>query len=102
MVTGKVNVYAEVNILGYSQRYGSAKVLALLMGVVVVVEVLVVQNFPGDPSNIEYLSAVEVIHLPQSVCVKDDARKNMASMSVTLDTSHLEMSQLNDAKSSNI
>ena len=102
MVTGKVNVYAEVNILGHSQRYGSAKVLGLLMGVVVVVEVLVVHIFPGDPSNIEYLSAVEVLHAPQSVCAKDDAPKNMSSMLVTLDTSHLEMSLLNDDAEANM
>ena len=57
---------------------------------------LVEQICPNDPSNIPSLSAVDVSHAPQSVCAKDDAPKNMSSMLVTLDTSHLEMSLLND------
>ena len=35
-------------------------------------------------------------HAPQSVCANDDAEKKIPNMSVTLDTSHLEMSPLND------
>ena len=66
--------------------------------VVVEVLVLVVVHIPPDePSNIPSLSAAaEVGHTPQSVCVKDEAPKNMCSMLVTLDTSHLERSPLND------
>ena len=70
---------------------------------VVVVLVVVVQIFPDEPSNIPYLSAVEVSHAsPQSVCEKDAAPENMSVMSATLDTSHLEMSQLNDDAEENM
>ena len=62
----------------------------------VVVLVLVLQIFPDEPSNILSLSAVEVLHSPQSVRVKDDAPENISFMSVTLDTSHFERSPLND------
>ena len=70
----------------------------LLEVVVVVAEVvvLIAQIRPAEPANIPYLSAVEVLHTPQRVCAKDDAKRNICSMSVTLDTSHLEMSPLND------
>ena len=70
-----------------------------LLEEVVVVEVLVlvvVQIRPDEPSNIPFLSAVEVTHAPQRVCAKDDAPENISSMLVTLDTSQLEMSLLND------
>ena len=50
------------------------------------------QSFPGEPSNILSLRAVDVPHLPQSVCLNDDAPWNIASMLVTLDTSHFERS----------
>ena len=70
---------------------------------VVVAEVLVlVQSLPDESSNIPALFAAEVIHAPHSVCAKDDAPLNMCFMSVTLDTSHLEMSQLNDDAEKNI
>ena len=62
---------------------------------VAVVLVLDVQIFPGEPSKIPCLSAVEVIHASQRVCAKDGAEANMRFMSVTLDTSHLERSALN-------
>ena len=72
-----------------------------LFEVVVVIagEVLipfVAQIRPDEPSNMVSLSALEANHAPQSVCVKDDAPENIASMLFTLDTSHLEMSPLND------
>ena len=73
--------------------------VASLLEEVVVAEVLVlvvVQIRPDEPSNISSLFAVEVIHAPQSVCAKDDAPLNMMFMPVTPDTSHLEMSPLND------
>ena len=73
--------------------------VASLLEEVVVAEMLVlvvVQIRPDEPSNIPPLYAVEVIHTPQSVCANDDASSNMSSMSVTLDTSHLERSLLND------
>ena len=63
---------------------------------VVEIVVLVVQIRPDEPSNILSLSAVDVLHAPQSVCVKDDAPEKISSMLATLDTSHLEMSPLND------
>ena len=56
----------------------------------------ITQIRPGDLSNIPSLSAVEVIHAPQSVCAKDDAPENISFMLITLDTSHLEISALND------
>ena len=70
-----------------------------------VMEVLVlvaVQIRPDDPSNIPCLSAVEVCHTPQSVCAKADASANMPRIVVTLDTSHVEMSPLNDDASANM
>ena len=73
--------------------------VASLLEEVVVAEVLVlvvVQIRPDEPSNIPSLSAVEVIHTPQSVCAKDDAPLNICSMLATLDTSHLEISPLKD------
>ena len=73
------------------------EVASLLEVVVVVVFVLVVvQIRPDEPSNIPSFFAVEVIHAPHSVCAKDDAPENISFMSVTLDTSHLDMSTLND------
>ena len=72
--------------------------------VVAVVEVLapVVQIRPDEPSNISALSAVEVLHTPQSAWAKDDAPENMPRMVVTLDTSHLETSPLNDDEKRNM
>ena len=64
--------------------------------VVVGVVVVVVHIRPDEPVNISSLSAVEVLHAPQSVCAKDDAPENISSMLVTLDTSQLDMSLLND------
>ena len=60
------------------------------------------QIFPGEPSNISVLSALEVLHAPQSACVKDDADANMRVISVTLDTSHMERSPLNDEAEANM
>ena len=62
----------------------------LLWEVVVVVEVLVVvvPCRPDEPPNISVLDAVEVIHVPQSVCANDDAELNMYDMSATLETFH--------------
>ena len=57
-----------------------------------------VQICPDEPSNIPSLSAVEVSHAPQRVCANDDAPENILAMSVTLDTSHLETSPLNDVE----
>ena len=49
-------------------------VLRLEVVVVVGVLVLVVQKSrPDEPSNISVLTAVEVLHTPQSVCANDDA-----------------------------
>ena len=68
----------------------------MLVLVVEVTVVLAVQRRPGESLNIPSLSAVEVIHAPQSVCAKDDAPENISSMLITLDTFHLERSPLND------
>ena len=67
-----------------------------VLDVVVKAVVLDVQSRPDDPTNISVLSAVKVLHAPQSVCEKDDAPLNMRFMVVSPDTSHLEMSPLND------
>ena len=65
------------------------------MGVVVDV---VVQIRPYERLNIPALVAVELSHAaPQSVCLNDDALENIPSIFVTLDTSQLEISQLNFA-----
>ena len=62
-----------------------------------VVVFVLLQIRPEDPVNIPFvLSAFEVNHLPHSVCENDDAPENILSMFFTLDTSHLEMSLLND------
>ena len=69
------------------------------VGIRVLIEVVLlleVQIRPDEPSNILSLFAVEANQAPQSVCAKDDVAKNMTFMLVTLDTSHLEMSLLND------
>ena len=51
---------------------------------------------PDEPVNIPLFVAVDFCHAPQSVWLKDFAESNMPFMLVTLDTSHLEMSPLND------
>ena len=58
--------------------------------------VVVAEISPDDPLNIPLLSAVEVYHSPESACVNDDAPENISFMLVTLDTSHLKISALND------
>ena len=63
---------------------------------------LVPQILPGERSNIPSLSAVEVNHAPQSVCANEDAPKNISAMSLTLDTSHFEMSPLIDDAEANM
>ena len=70
--------------------------------VAVEVLVLVVQSRSDKSSNISVLTAVEVLHAPQRVCVKDDAPENILSMLATLDTSHLEISTLNDDAEKNM
>ena len=76
-------------------------VLPLEVGVDVLV--LVVQICPREATNIPFLSAVEVSHaLPHNVCAKEEAPENMSVMSVTLNTSHLEMSPLNDEAKANM
>ena len=57
---------------------------------------------PDDLSNMPSFCAFEVFHAPQSVCAKDDAPLNMMFMTVTPDTSHLEMSPLNDDAEANM
>ena len=54
-------------------------------------------NPPAEPSNIRSLVACELTQVaPHKFCLNDNASKNMEFMFVTLDTSHLEMSQSND------
>ena len=72
-----------------------ANLLCLPLGAVVLIR-------PGESSNIPSLFAVEVLHSPQRVCAKEDANWNISFMLVTLDTSHLEMSQLNDIAEANM
>ena len=82
---------ALVRVRGFMEE-----LLPLDLVAAVEVVVLVVQSFPAEPSNIPCLFAAERLHSPQRVCPKDDAKRNMKPMSVTLDTSHLEMSPLNN------
>ena len=49
------------------------EVLVVVVLVVVEALLLVVHIRPAESSNIPDLSAVEVTHVPQSVCAKDDA-----------------------------
>ena len=65
------------------------------LGVVVVVVVVHI-IFPDEPVNIRSLLAVDVCHLPQKVLENAFASQNMVPMLVTLDTSHLEISPLNN------
>ena len=73
-----------------------AVLLVVVMMVVVTAIVLVPQIRPDEPPNMSSLSALEVAHRPQRVCANDDAPENISFMLVTLDTSHLDMSPLND------
>ena len=58
---------------------------------------------PNDPTNISFLLAFEWTQAAlQSFCVNEAALLNMLSMLVTLDTSHLEMSPLNDDTDQNM
>ena len=58
---------------------------------------------PDDPANMDSLVDFECTQaVPQSSCLKDSAPANMKSMFVTLETSHLEMSLLNDLELQNI
>ena len=79
-------------------------VVLLMPAVIVVVEVvaLAVQMRPGEPSNIPFFCAVEVLHVPQRVCAKDDAPLNIMSILVTLNTRHCEISTLNDDAPANM
>ena len=53
--------------------------------------------FPFEPTNISVWLAFELLQAgPQSVCANDVAPLNILAMLVTLDTSHFEMSPLND------
>ena len=96
-VLGAQDIGTQSRLMIVRVRFTVFIKLVLLLEVVVVgVLVLAVQSRPVEPSNISVLSAVEVLHTPQSVCVNDDAERNMKPMLVTLDTSHLDMSPLND------
>ena len=108
---GENKVYGNIQQCGLKvQRLTSVSVRVTDFdeGVVLPLEVgvdvlaLVAHSRPGESSNIPSLSAVEVYHAPQSVCVKDEAPENMSAMVVTLDTSHLEISPLNDVAEPNI
>ena len=81
----------DPNVSG--QDLGFVKVAFLLVEVGLSVAV---QIRPDEPANISSVVAVEVCHSPQSVCANDDAPENISFILVTWDTSHLEMSPLND------
>jgi len=55
-----------------------------------------------ESPNIPALFAVEVCHIPQRACANDDAPKNISSMLITLDTSHLDILLLNNEAYANI
>ena len=80
---------------GMSRVRIRVRVGVLMEVIFLLVEVGVSQICPYELANILSCNAVEVYHAPQSFCLKDDALENMSHMSVTLDTSHLEMSPLN-------
>ena len=52
---------------------------------------------PDERTNMSFWLAFELTQAaPQSCCLNDPAFENMLSMLVTLDTSHFEISRLND------
>ena len=58
---------------------------------------------PDESLNMKSFFACERTHAaPQSLCWNDTAPMNMLVMSVTLDTSHFEISPLNDSATMNI
>ena len=61
-----------------------------------------VHSRPDEPSNIPFFFAFEVPHAPHSVCAKEDAPEKVESIWVTRDTSHLEMSLLNNGAEKNM
>ena len=65
------------------------------LGVVVVVVVVHI-IFPDEPEKISFLLAVDFCHAPQRVWEKALAPWNMTPILITLDTSHFEISPLND------
>ena len=71
-------------------------VMEVVVGIVVDEVALGAQIRPDESTNIERLFAVDVLHAPHRVCANDDAPENMPNILITLDTSHLEMSPLND------
>ena len=73
-----------------------------MVGIWISVVVQCPQIRPEDPSNIPSLSAVDVLHSPQSVCENDDAPANIFSILVTLDTFHIKMSLVNDDAEANM
>ena len=60
-------------------------------------------NDPDEPSNMSVLLALDRTQAaPQSACLKAAAKRNILDMVITLDTSHFEMSPLNDLARANI
>ena len=58
---------------------------------------------PDDPVNMPVLVAFESTHAaPQRFRLNDNAPENILSMFVTLDTSHFEMSPLNESAPANM
>ena len=58
---------------------------------------------PNEPENMSVLLALELTQAePQRFCLYDDASKNILSMPVTLDTSHRDISPLNDVARMNM
>ena len=110
VVDRSCSAYNGISAKMGGQDFGAQPVLGLIrvkvrvfmeVASLLVVEV-VVQICPDEPWNIPSFVAVEVNHAPQRVCAKDDAPENICFMSVTLDTSHLDMSPLNDDAPENI
>ena len=58
---------------------------------------------PGEPANMSLFVALEwTQRAPHRFCLKDAAFRNMFFMLITLETSHFEMSLLNDVAPWNI
>ena len=92
-----------IGVLAISSRSGTGgRVASLVTGVGV--DVHPVRDIdPDEPANMRVLSAFELNQAaPQRFCLKDVAWKNIRSMWVTLDTSHLEMSPSKDSAPLNI
>ena len=93
---GQSKDFQQVKVWGQGDGCGWTVRVRVLM------QVVLRQTRPGEPSNMPSLSAFEVNHSPQRVRAKAEDPSNILFMLVTLDTFHLEMSALNIVACANI